>query len=44
LAGPRAQAGEFVGGEEFGLSRVKLTNQTGQKASPRINEGVHARN
>jgi hypothetical protein len=22
----------------------KLTNQTGQKASPGINEGVHARN
>jgi hypothetical protein len=32
LAGPRAQAGELVGGEESGLSRAKLTNQTGQRA------------
>jgi hypothetical protein len=43
LAGPRAQAGELVGGEESGLSRAKLTNQTGQKASLGINEGVRAR-
>ena len=44
LAGPRAQAGELVGGEESGLSRAKLTNQTGQRASPGIKEGVRARN
>jgi hypothetical protein len=44
LAGPRAQAGELVDGEESGLSRAKLTNQMGQKASPQINEGVHVRN
>jgi hypothetical protein len=44
LAGPRAQAGELVGGEESGLSRAKLTNQTGQRASPGIEEGVRARN
>jgi hypothetical protein len=44
LAGSRAQAGELVGGEESGLSRAKLTNQTGQRALPRIEEGVRARN
>jgi hypothetical protein len=43
-AGPRAQAGELVGGEESGISRVKLTNQMGQRASPGIKEGVRARN
>ena len=44
LASPRAQAGELIGGEESGLSRAILTNQTGQRASPGINEGVRARN
>jgi hypothetical protein len=44
LAGPCVQAGELVGGEESGLSREKLTIQTGQRASPGIKEGVHARN
>jgi hypothetical protein len=43
-AGPRAQAGELVGGDESGLSRAQLTNQTGQRASPGIKEGVCARN
>jgi hypothetical protein len=43
-AGPRAQAGELVGGEESGLSRAQLTNQKGQRASPGIKEGVCARN
>jgi hypothetical protein len=43
-AGPRAQAGELVGGEESGLSRAQLTNQMGQRASPGIKEGVFARN
>jgi hypothetical protein len=42
--GPRAQAGELVGGEESGLSRAQLTNQMGQGASPGIKEGVCARN
>jgi hypothetical protein len=44
LADPRAQAGELVGDEESGLSRAQLTNQTGQRASPGIKEGVCARN
>jgi hypothetical protein len=44
LAGPRAQAGELVDSEESGLSRAKLTNQTGQRASPGIEEGVRVRN
>jgi hypothetical protein len=44
LVGPRVQAGVLVGGEEFGLSRAQLTNQTGQRASPGIKEGVCARN
>jgi hypothetical protein len=44
LAGPRARVGELVGGEESGLSWAILTNQTGQRASPGINEGVRARN
>jgi hypothetical protein len=44
LAGPRAQARELVGGEESGLSREKLTNQMGQRASPGIKEGVCVRN
>jgi hypothetical protein len=44
LVGPRAQAGELVGGEESVLSRAQLTNQTGQRASPGIKEGVYARN
>jgi hypothetical protein len=43
-AGPHAQAGELVGGEEFGLSRAQLTNQTGQRASLGIKEGVCATN
>jgi hypothetical protein len=43
-AGPRAQAGKLIGGEESGLSRAKLTNQTGQRASPGIKERVCARN
>jgi hypothetical protein len=44
LAGPRAQAGELVGGKESDLSRAQLTNQIGQRASPGIKEGVCARN
>jgi hypothetical protein len=44
LAGPRAQAGELVGGEESGLSRAKLTNQTGQRASLGAREDMGARN
>jgi hypothetical protein len=43
-AGPRAQAGELVSGEESDLSRAQLTNQTGQRASPGIKEGVCTRN
>jgi hypothetical protein len=43
-AGPRAQAGELVGGEESSLSRAQLTNQMGQRASLGIKEGVRARN
>jgi hypothetical protein len=44
MAGPRAQAGELGGGEESGLSRAQLTNQTGQRASLGIKEGVCTRN
>ena len=44
LAGPRAQAGELVGGEEFGLSRAKLINQTGQGAALGAREDMGARN
>jgi hypothetical protein len=40
LAGPRAQAGELVGGEESGLTRAQLINQMGQRASPGIKEDV----
>jgi hypothetical protein len=36
--------GELVGGEESDLSRAQLTNQTGQRASPGIKEGVCTRN
>jgi hypothetical protein len=43
-AGPRAQAGELIGGEESGLTRARLVNQMGQGASPAIKEGVCARN
>jgi hypothetical protein len=43
-AGPSAQAGELVGGEESGLSRAKLINQTGQRASLGAREDVGARN
>jgi hypothetical protein len=43
-ADPRAQAGELVGGEESGLSRAKLTNQTGHRASLGAREDMGARN
>jgi hypothetical protein len=43
-AGPRAQAGELVGGEESGLSGAKLTNQTGQRALLGAREDMVARN
>jgi hypothetical protein len=43
-AGPSAQAGELVGGEESGLSRAKLINQTGQRASLGAREDMGARN
>jgi hypothetical protein len=43
-AGPRAQAGELVGGEESSLSRAQLINRMGQRALPGIKEGVCARN
>jgi hypothetical protein len=43
-AGPRAQAGELVSGEVSGLSRAKLTNQTGQRASLGAREDMVARN
>jgi hypothetical protein len=36
--------GELVGGEESGLSRARLVNQMGQRASLEIKEGVCARN
>jgi hypothetical protein len=42
MVGPHAQAGELVGGEESSLSRAQLTNQTGQRASLGIKEGVCA--
>jgi hypothetical protein len=40
----RAEAGKLVGGEESGLTRARLVNQKGQRASPEIREGVYARN
>jgi hypothetical protein len=43
-AGPRAQAGELVSGEESGLTKAIQFNQMSQGASPGIKEGVCARN
>jgi hypothetical protein len=43
-AGPRAQAGELIGDEESGLSRAKLINQTGRRASLGAREDMVARN
>jgi hypothetical protein len=38
------QTGKLVGGEESSLTRARLVNQKGQRASPEIREGVCARN
>jgi hypothetical protein len=43
-AGPREQAGELIVGEESGLTRARLVNKMGQRASLEIKEGVCARN
>jgi hypothetical protein len=44
LAGPRAQAGELGGGEGSGLTRVVGSNQTGQRASLGVREGMGVSN
>jgi hypothetical protein len=42
--GPRAQAGELVSGEGSSLIRVVGSNQTGQRASLGVGEGMGASN
>jgi hypothetical protein len=44
LAGPHAQAGKFVGGEDSGLTRTTGSDQTSQQASLGVREGMGASN
>jgi hypothetical protein len=44
LAGPRAQTGKFIGGEDSGLTRTIGSNQTGQQTSLGVKEGMGTSN
>jgi hypothetical protein len=44
LTGPRAQAGELVGGECSGLTTAIPVNPSARGASQGVDESTHARN